>query len=240
MANYGNAAITGATTGMAAGPWGALAGIGVGLASEYIKDKTGGYDRVREPEVDEAIMDTRRDRERILSRSATANMLTKQKFLQSGRSKVAGAAANIGSGIATRGAAGGGDVSSAQIQAVQASAPVAAATASYDNALSNTVTEKAAEEVQQNTDLAYNSINKANFSQMTDYREKRPFDLNNVLTNGMSLAGTASEFLGEGDSGQPGSTPSTQYTGIPTLAAQGPVKPELSAKQKLLYGFGNR
>ena len=152
--------------------------------------------RRREIEVEQAIGQNASEREKIDLMNPNANMRAKMAMMQSGKSAAMQQAANVGGANVTSSGLGG-DVGSAKIAAMKASAPMAQAGSAYDMQMASAVDQRAGEENQQIQQLSNNTMQRGQLSQMTDYieQEKNKNPLDGILSAALSGA-TGGNIMG--------------------------------------------
>ena len=152
--------------------------------------------RRREIEVEQAIGQNASEREKIELMNPNANMRAKMAMMQSGKSAAMQQAANVGGANVTSSGLGG-DVGSAKIAAMKASAPMAQAGSAYDMQMAGAIDQRAGEENQQIQQLSNNTMQRGQLSQMTDYiqQEKNKSPLDGVLSAALSGA-TGGNIMG--------------------------------------------
>lgn len=143
--------------------------------------------RRREIEVEQAMGQNASEREKIEMMNPNANLRVKMGMLQDGKSQAMQQAANVG-GAAVANSGLGGDVGSAKIAAMKASAPMAQAGAGFDQQMAGAVDQKTGEENQQIGQLSNNTMQRANLSQMTDYidQQKNINPVGGILSSALS------------------------------------------------------
>lgn len=152
--------------------------------------------RRREIEVEQAIGQNASEREKIELMNPNANMRAKMAMMQSGKSAAMQQAANVGGANVTSSGLGG-DVGSAKIAAMKASAPMAQAGSAYDMQMAGAIDQRAGEENQQIQQLSNNTMQRGQLSQMTDYiqQEKNKNPLDGILSAALSGA-TGGNIMG--------------------------------------------
>jgi hypothetical protein len=140
-----------------------LQGIGGGGA-----EMVGDYQRFREKEVDEALVQNLSNRDALQNQSPEATRIAKANALQMGKANAINAASSAGaSAMANSGM--GGDMNSALIAGIQQAAPVVQASQGYDQALSNTFTEREAQQANLNQQIGQNTMDRGVLADMTAY-----------------------------------------------------------------------
>lgn len=149
-------------------------GGGFGVLNGILENKQKNEElRRREIEVEQAIGQNASEREKMKMMNPNANLRVKMGMLQDGKSQaMQQKLANVG-GAAVANSGLGGDVGSAKIAAMKASAPMAQAGAGFDQQMAGAVDQKTGEENQQIGQLSNNTVQRANLSQMTDYIDQQ-------------------------------------------------------------------
>lgn len=156
--------------------------------------------RRREIEVEQALAQNQSEREKIDMLNPNANFRAKMGMLQDGRSQAMQQAANVG-GASVSSSGLGGDVGSAKIAAMKASAPMAQAGAMFDQQMAGAVDQKTAEENQIIGQLSNNTMQRGQLSQMTDYitKEKNKSPFTGIMSSalaGMTGMSMMSDMVG--------------------------------------------
>lgn len=156
--------------------------------------------RRREIEVEQALAQNQSEREKIDMLNPNANFRAKMGMLQDGRSQAMQQAANVG-GASVANSGLGGDVGSAKIAAMKASAPMAQAGAMFDQQMAGAVDQKTAEENQIIGQLSNNTMQRGQLSQMTDYitKEKNKSPFTGIMSSalaGMTGMSMMSDMVG--------------------------------------------
>jgi hypothetical protein len=163
-------------------------GGGFGVLNGILENKQKNEElRRREIEVEQAIGQNASEREKIEMMNPNANLRVKMGMLQDGKSQAMQQAANVG-GAAVANSGLGGDVGSAKIAAMKASAPMAQAGAGFDQQMAGAVDQKTGEENQQIGQLSNNTMQRANLSQMTDYidQQKNTNPISGILSSALT------------------------------------------------------
>ena len=141
-----------------------LQGIGGSGGAEMVGD----YQRFREKEVDEALVQNLSNRDALQNQSPEATRIAKANALQMGKGNAINAASSAGaSAMANSGL--GGDMNSALIAGIQQAAPVVQASQGYDQALANTFTEREAQQANLNQQIGQNTMDRGVLADMTAY-----------------------------------------------------------------------
>lgn len=156
--------------------------------------------RRREIEVEQALAQNQSEREKIDMLNPNANFRAKMGMMQDGRSQAMQQAANVG-GASVASSGLGGDVGSAKIAAMKASAPMSQAGAMFDQQMAGAVDQKTAEENQIIGQLSNNTMQRGQLSQMTDYitKEKNKSPFTGIMSSalaGMTGMSMMSDMVG--------------------------------------------
>jgi hypothetical protein len=169
------------------GNLGTLLGIGGAIANPLLSmlDSSQGnssLERIREKEVDEALVQNLSNRDALQNQSPEATRIAKANALQMGKANAINAASSAGaSAMANSGM--GGDMNSALIAGIQQAAPVVQASQGYDQALSNTFTEREAQQANLNQQIGQNTMDRGVLADMTAYHDQgnNKFQYSNIL-----------------------------------------------------------
>lgn len=168
----------------------AMVGAGFGILNGVLDNNKKNEElRRREIEVEQSIAQNASERDKINNMNPNANFRAKMGMMQDAKSGMAQQAANVG-GASVANSGLGGDVGSAKIAAMKASAPMAQATAGFDQQMAGAVDQKTQEENQQLSQLSNNTGQRAQLSQMTDYinTEKSKNPLGGILSAALTGA----------------------------------------------------